>query len=147
MFWSHVSLLVIINHLQVISTSWTNKLMEYISGQPPVLHLWIPWSSLPARKRPSQEPLQPIKLYFTLTQNSQCCSHSDWDSVSSHRLCFGKGAVPLCAMWTDSSLCVLEFILIFPWVTLKAETSFTLIHYHTETNTLSGCRSIHRTIV
>lgn len=59
--WFHVPLLVIINHPQVISTSWTNKLMEYVSGQPPAFHLWIPGCCLPARKRPSQEPLQPIK--------------------------------------------------------------------------------------
>lgn len=59
--WSHVSLLVIINHPHVILTSWTNKMMEYVSGQPPAFHLWIPGHCLPARKRASQKALQPIK--------------------------------------------------------------------------------------
>lgn len=58
---AHVSLLVIINHPHVILTSWTNNLMEYVSGQPPAFHLWIPGHCLPARKRASQEALQPIK--------------------------------------------------------------------------------------
>lgn len=70
-----VPLLVIINHSRVILSSCTNKPMEYVSGSAARAPFMNPRSAfLPARKRPSQESLQPIKsappCNFTATLHS-----------------------------------------------------------------------------
>lgn len=79
--------------------------MEYASGQPPAFHLWIPGHCLPARKRVSQEALQPIKnvlkrkIYNTAHIPTELRFHS-------RQLGFGKATIAVGVMWKDSGMCM-----------------------------------------
>lgn len=98
---AHVSLLVIINHPYVILTSWTNKLMEYVSGQPPAFRLWIPGHCLRARKRASQEALQPIKN--VLKHKIYNAAHIPTElQFHFHQLGSGKATITIGVMWKDN---------------------------------------------
>lgn len=75
--------------------------MEYVSGQPPAFRLWIPGHCLPARKRASQEALQPIKN--VLKRKIYNGAHIP-EELRFHfrQLGFGKATITVGVIWKDN---------------------------------------------
>ena len=75
--------------------------MEYVSGQPPAFRLWIPGPCLPARKRASQQALQPIKN--VLKRKIYNAAHIPAElQFHFHQLGFGKATIAGGVMWKDN---------------------------------------------
>lgn len=77
--------------------------MEYVSGQPPAFRLWIPGHCLPARKRASQEALQPIKKKNLLKGKIYSAAHIPAElQFHFHQLGFGRATIAVGVMWKDN---------------------------------------------
>lgn len=84
--------------------------MEYVSGQPPAFHLRIPGHCLPARKRVSQEALQPIKN--VVKRKIYNGAHIPVElRFHFHQLRFGEATITEGVMWKDNGMCVCRHVI------------------------------------
>lgn len=87
--------LVIINRLKVISTRWTNKLMEYFLGPAPVFHLWIPWFFLCTKEGKPGTTATNQKCILAAKFTTPLTFQLNWAPISFYQLGFGMATITI----------------------------------------------------